>query len=109
MRAGWWGPDQGGPFAADDPGEPLLVDGVVGHDVELAAVFEDAGDDARGDGPAIDDEVDLVVRDATAVVDLGGVEDRQVQRPALVLPAVENGLRQDVVQQAAQAGTVRAG
>ena len=87
MQPGSRGPGHGGPFEADDPGEPVLVDGVVGHDVELAAVLEDAGDDARGDGPAVDDEVHLVVGDAMAVVDPRGAEDGQAQPKAASVQA----------------------
>ena len=53
-------------------------------------MFQDARDDPVSDAAAIDGDADLIVRHTATVVDLGGVEDRQVQLLALLLPAVEH-------------------
>ena len=39
----------------------MLVDGLVGDDVELTSVFEDADDDAVGDGSGVHNQMHQVV------------------------------------------------
>ena len=86
----------------------MLVDRLVCHDVQLAPVLEDPRDDLTCDRPAVDDEMDLLVGHAATVEDPGRVEDRQVELSPLLLPAVEDGLGQHVVQQPPEAGAAGA-
>ena len=62
-------------------------------------MFEDASDDPRRNVGAVDDQPDIVVRYAPPVIGLGRVENGEVERPTLFLPAVEDRSGKHVVEQ----------
>jgi hypothetical protein len=57
----------------------MSVDWSVDHDVQLAAVLQDAGHDPRCDCTAVDDETHLRVGNTAPVVGPLGLEDRKTE------------------------------
>lgn len=85
-----------------------MVDGRVHHDVQLAPVLQDAGDDPSGHRTAVNDQSHLLVWDTSTVVSACGVEHRESQGASLSLPAVKHRPGQDVVEEAAETRPPRA-
>jgi hypothetical protein len=68
-------------------------------------VLEDPGNNPLGDGTAVNRQADLLVGHPAPVIGLARLEDRQAEPDPLSLPAVEDRLRQDPVQEPLESGS----
>jgi hypothetical protein len=81
--------------------------GVVGHDVQLALVLPESGDDVRRDVLAIDSNPDLLVRDSAHVVGLRRVEGVEAEFGSLAVPSFEHRLWHRAVCEPLEPGPVQ--
>lgn len=72
-------------------------------------MLSQTGDNSLGNRAAVDGDADLLVRNASQVIDPGRVEDRPPVRCSAQVPPVEDGLWQCPVQQASEAGAAGPG